>query len=180
MSACVEQSTCSKKSRCSNCRSCDPMPMTEFNKGRRMTYWCWHCTKFTVPTLSASDYDTFPIRPENIPRVPPGSGKSLRGIVEEADLAYFLGQCPTTGRRDRTGCSMNFCCMRPSACSAGLYKLYSDRGAQTSQSSVVAWGISPVSAEESRRCAGHHWLQAGVSLGHNTQMSVGSNYRQIV
>ena len=40
-------------------------PVTEVNKGRRMTYWCWHCTKFTTPTTEGASAMVAPAKDQH-------------------------------------------------------------------------------------------------------------------
>ena len=83
-----------KQSECSNCGGRNLTPMTATHQGRQMVFWCWNCTRFTIPTVRAGDYDQLPISLDSVPRIPPGSGESLRGAVSVADFEYLLGQLP--------------------------------------------------------------------------------------
>ena len=82
-----------KKSKCTHCGS-ELLPVTETTWSRKMTLWCWHCSRFTDSYISAGDYETIPLHLENIPRVPPSACETLRGAVTETDFASLLGQLP--------------------------------------------------------------------------------------
>ena len=84
-----------RKSRCARCQQLTLTPVTSIEGERRiMGNWCNQCSAFTDPCVSAGDYEELFFDTDDIPRVPPLSGATLRGSVTQEDFIYFLKTLP--------------------------------------------------------------------------------------
>ena len=83
------------KAVCQTCRGKSMLPISLVKNGdREMATWCTHCCSYTRVEVHNQDYADMPFSTESIPRIPAGSGASLRGPINREDLDYFLGQLP--------------------------------------------------------------------------------------
>ena len=85
------------KAFCSSCEGKELLPVTEVNDqtGREVRWWCSQCSRFRQWRVRAADYSSLPLRTEDIPRVPPDAGETLRGAITAADFDFLLGEQPT-------------------------------------------------------------------------------------
>ena len=84
-----------KTSKCSQCMQPSILPVTRIDGGKRtVLHWCNHCSSLIEPSVPTADYERMPFNTEGIPRVPNGSGASLRGPISSEDFEHLLRTLP--------------------------------------------------------------------------------------
>ena len=61
---------------------------------RAVRIWCRACASYRQPVVDPRMWADIPLCLRNIPRVAPGAGETLKGIITQDDFDYFVGQLP--------------------------------------------------------------------------------------
>jgi hypothetical protein len=89
------------KARCPLCLKTRVLvPLSNYGNTRQIVHWCKNCNETVDPVIKPEDYKEIPFPTSGVPKVPIGSGATLRGHVTAEDLRWHMQHL---GRRKAPG-----------------------------------------------------------------------------